>query len=53
VTAPDATGVLRVTVEVDYGQWYLFDPDADATWLGDVVDTDPVTWAELWLAPPG
>jgi hypothetical protein len=48
VTAPDATGELRVTVEVDYGQWYLFDPDADATWLGDLVDTDPVTWAELW-----
>jgi len=48
VTATDAAGELRATVEIDYGQWYLFDPDADATWLGALVDNDPVTWARLW-----
>jgi hypothetical protein len=47
VTAPDATGELRATVEIDYGQWYLFDPDADRDWLGDLVATDPVAQAQL------
>ena len=47
VTTPDATGELRATVEIDYGQWYLFDPEADTTWLQDLVGTDPVGWAEL------
>jgi hypothetical protein len=47
VTTADSSGELRTTVEVDYGQWYLFDPEADTTWLEDLVGTDPVGWAEL------
>jgi len=38
---------LRATVEVDYGQWYLFDPETtEDDWAALV--TDPVMQAEVW-----
>ena len=40
-------GELRTTVLVDYGQWYLFDPERIDTDLGELVG-DPVGDAELW-----
>ena len=44
---PDGGDVLQTTVTVDYGQWYLFDPDRAATDIGGLID-DPVSQAELW-----
>ena len=46
MTGRDATGTLVASVEVHYGQWYLFDADAPAT-LVDLLD-DPVAQAEVW-----
>jgi hypothetical protein len=38
--------VLRASVLVDYGQWYLFDAE-DRDDIGGLID-DPVSQAELW-----
>jgi hypothetical protein len=38
---------LRATVEVDYGQWYLFDPETMTDDISGLV-LDPVTQAEVW-----
>jgi hypothetical protein len=47
VTAAGGGDVLRTTVEVDYGQWYLFDPERVASEIGSLID-DAVSQAELW-----
>jgi hypothetical protein len=46
MTGLDATGALDTSVEVDYGQWYLFDADAPSA-VVDLLD-DPVAQALLW-----
>lgn len=45
--SPESGGELRTTVLVDYGQWYLFDPERIDTDLSVLVG-DPVSDAELW-----
>jgi hypothetical protein len=47
VTPPGGGDVLRTTVEVDYGQWYLFDPERLRAEMGGLID-DAVSQAELW-----
>jgi hypothetical protein len=47
VIPPDGGEVLRTTVMVEYGQWYLFDPDRQATDIVELLD-DPISEAELW-----
>jgi hypothetical protein len=47
VSAAIGGDVLRTTVEVDYGQWYLFDPERVRADTGGLID-DAVSQAELW-----
>jgi hypothetical protein len=47
VSPPGGAGTLRTSVTVDYGQWYLFDPDRAGTDIPGLID-DPVSQAELW-----
>ena len=47
MTSPGGADVLRTTVEVDYGQWYLFDPERLRDEIGGLI-ADDVSQAELW-----
>jgi hypothetical protein len=47
VTPPGGADARRTTVDVDYGQWYLFDPERLRAEIGGLIDDD-VSQAELW-----
>ena len=47
MTAPGGADGVRTTVEVDYGQWYLFDPERLRDEIGGLI-ADDVSQAELW-----
>ena len=47
MTEPDAADVLHATVEVDYGQWNLFDPEAVQDAVAGRIG-EPYSDAELW-----